>query len=447
MPEEIPFVGDKGIKLIDVYNGKNSIEEFISQLTVEELACIVRGEGMNSPKVTPGTGAAFGGLTKRLNYFGIPICCATDGPAGLRLDSGAKATKLPIGTMIASTFNPNLTEELFNAKAVELYGYDIDALLGPGMNIHRHPLNGRNFEYFSEDPYLTGVIAAAIAKGISVYKATATIKHFCCNNQETARYDAESIVSERALREIYLRPFEFVVKEGYVKAVMTTYNPVNGSWTAGSYDLNTTILRNEWGFEGIVMTDWWAKINNGGEEASKSNTKAMLVAQNDINMVNRDALSNSGEDNTIAAIKNGKLTIAQLQRSVKNILKFVMKSQSFGKFAENGCSFKKEEYIDFSKLTKVFECANVKNGKDISTRIEKSGTFYVKTVYRVSAPETHQFSVMTVFANGNSASCDTINGTNNRELEIKKELRLAKAHSVKFEFDKAVEIVRFEMYK
>ena len=141
----------------------------------------------------------------------------------------------------------------------------IDSLLGPGINIHRNPLNGRNFEYFSEDPYLTGTMAAAQLKGMGKYGVTGTIKHFACNNQEFKRHDANAIVSERALREIYLKGFEIAVKQGGAYSIMSTYGPVNGLWTAGSYDLLTTILRKEWGYQGIVMTDWWAKINEEGE--------------------------------------------------------------------------------------------------------------------------------------------------------------------------------------
>lgn len=184
MPTEIPYTGNKNIKLADVYHKRNTLDEFVAQLSVENLACLIRGEGMNSPKVTPGTGAAFGGITPELIGMGIPPVCATDGPSGIRLDNGAKATSIPNGTLIASTFNPDLVCVMFEQLAVELYHYNIDALLAPGMNIHRHPLNGRNFEYFSEDPYVSGIMAAHIAKGLSKYGCTATLKHLCCNNQQ-----------------------------------------------------------------------------------------------------------------------------------------------------------------------------------------------------------------------------------------------------------------------
>ena len=224
------------------------METFIAQLSLEDLAAVVRGEGMCSLKVTPGTAAAFGGVSDNLLHFGIPVGCCADGPSGIRMDNGAYATQVPIGTLIACTWDEALAEELFACIGEELVHNQIDTLLGPGINIHRHPLNGRNFEYFSEDPLLTGKIAAAIVRGIASKGVHATIKHFACNSQESGRHIVNAVVSQRALREIYLKAFEIAVKEGNAQSVMTSYNPVNGYWTASAYDLNTTILRNEWGF-------------------------------------------------------------------------------------------------------------------------------------------------------------------------------------------------------
>ena len=261
LPKEIAYTGDKGIKLWDVKNGKNTMDEFIAQLSDYDLSCIIRGEGMGSPRVTAGTASAFGGVSENLNGFGIPAGCCSDGPSGMRLDCGTKAFSLPNGTMIASSFNKELTSELFAFMGLEMAANKVDCLLGPGMNIHRHPLNGRNFEYFSEDPFLTGKMAAAELKGMAGAGVTGTIKHFCANNRETNRHFIDSVVSERALREIYLKGFEIAVKEGGASSVMTTYGRVNGLWTAGNFDLNTVILREEWGFKGFTMTDWWANIN------------------------------------------------------------------------------------------------------------------------------------------------------------------------------------------
>lgn len=285
LPKEIAYTGDKGIKLWDVKNGKNTMDEFIAQLSDYDLSCIIRGEGMGSPRVTAGTASAFGGVSENLNGFGIPAGCCSDGPSGMRLDCGTKAFSLPNGTMIASSFNKELTSELFTFMGLEMAANKVDCLLGPGMNIHRHPLNGRNFEYFSEDPFLTGKMAAAELKGMAGAGVTGTIKHFCANNRETNRHFIDSVVSERALREIYLKGFEIAVKEGGASSVMTTYGRVNGLWTAGNFDLNTVILREEWGFKGFTMTDWWANINVRGKEPDKTDFAAMARAQNDVYMV------------------------------------------------------------------------------------------------------------------------------------------------------------------
>lgn len=329
MPLEIACTGDKGYRLADVKEGKVSMEDFIAQLSDEDLSCIIRGEGMGSPKVTPGTASAFGGVSENLKKFGIPCGCCTDGPSGMRLDSGMLAFSLPNGTLLASTFNIQLVEELYGYTSVEMVKNKVEALLGPGMNIHRHPLNGRNFEYFSEDPLVTGKMAAAMIRGLQKAGVTGVAKHFCANNQETKRHTVECVASERALREIYLKGFEIAVKEGNADAIMTTYGPVNGLWTAGSYDLNTTILRKEWGFTGIVMTDWWAKINDEGGEASAGNLAAMTMAQNDLYMVCSDASVNERNDNTLSSLESGSLSRGELQRNAMNICRFLLHTHAF----------------------------------------------------------------------------------------------------------------------
>lgn len=323
LPKELPYTGDKGYKLADVKAGSVSLEEFVSQISDEDLACIVRGEGMGSPKVTPGTASAFGGVSEGLRKLGIPCGCCSDGPSGMRLDSGAKAFSLPNGTMLACTFNTELVEELYAFTGLEMVKNQVDILLGPGMNIHRHPLNGRNFEYFSEDPLLSGKIAAAQIRGFSRWGVTGSLKHFCANNQETCRRKLDSVISERALREIYLKGYEIAIRESNVKAIMTSYNPVNGLWTAGSYDLNTAILRQEWGFDGIVMTDWWAEINEENGPAARTNLAAMVRSQNDLYMVCQDSESNSSQDNLPSALAEGTLTRGELQRSAMNICSFL----------------------------------------------------------------------------------------------------------------------------
>ncbi len=318
LPAEIPQTGNRGYKLADVVNGSCSMDEFVAQLTDNDLACIVRGEGMGSPKVTAGTASAFGGVSEGLKQLGIPCGCCSDGPSGMRMDCGTKAFSLPGGTLLACTFNRKLITELFVLMGLEMTANNVDCLLGPGMNIHRHPLNGRNFEYFSEDPYLTGTIAVAQLDGLHSAGVTGTIKHFCGNNRETHRHFLDSVISERALREIYLRGFEIAVKQGKASTIMTTYGRLNGVWTAGRYDLTTTVLREEWGFSGFVMTDWWAHINRRGGEADKRDFAIMVMAQNDTYMVCADGADH--DDNTLASLEAGELTRGELQRCAKNIL-------------------------------------------------------------------------------------------------------------------------------
>ncbi len=329
LPESCEITGDRGIKLADVKAGKATLDEFVAQLTEEELASIVRGEGMGSPKVTAGTAAAFGGVTKSLLEKGIPCGCCDDGPSGMRLDSGMKAFSLPNGTLLACTFNTQLNEELYAFTAVEMIKNRVDILLGPGMNIHRHPLNGRNFEYFSEDPLLTGKMAAAQVRGLKSAGMTGSLKHFCGNNQETRRHTSNSIISERALREIYLRGFEIAVKEAKADAVMTTYGLVNGIWTSSNYDLVTDILRKQWGFEGVVMTDWWAYVCREGDKPAKTDFATMVKAQNDLYMVCPDSEKNEHGDNTVESLHDGSLTLGELQRCAKNICRFMMNTHAF----------------------------------------------------------------------------------------------------------------------
>lgn len=323
-PADIEFTGDKGYKLADVKSGKVSMEEFIAQIPVEQLIVMLRGEGMCSPKVTPGTGGAFGGLSPALGEFGIPIACCTDGPSGLRMDVGTMALSIPNGACLACSFNEPLSVELFDMMGIELRKNKVDTLLGPGMNLHRNPLNGRNFEYFSEDPFLTGKMAAAQLKGMHKHNVTGTIKHFCGNNQESRRYFTNGIVSERALRELYLKSFEIAVKEGGAYCIMTTYGPINGLWTASNYDLLTHILRKEWNYTGLVMSDWWAKGNEEGEEGTVQENAAMVRSQNDMFMVVSDSESNSNNDNLLASVGSEKLTLGEVQRGAMNVLRVVM---------------------------------------------------------------------------------------------------------------------------
>lgn len=328
LPKTLEMTGDQGIKLIDVADGKANMEQFIAQLSEQDLVAIVRGEGMCSAKVTAGVAAAFGGVTNSLFEFGIPVVAASDGPSGIRMDSGHQASQVPVGTLLGCTWNCELNQALYQLVGEEMQANEVDTLLGPGMNIHRHPLNGRNFEYFSEDPFLTGMMAAAQTLGLKQAGVTGTIKHFIANDQEKARTEVDSVISERAIRQLHIKPFEMAVKQGEASSIMTAYNPVNGHWTASNYDLNTTILRKEWGYTGIVMTDWWAKMNHPSRagEAGCSFTSYMVRSQNDLYMVVGvdGAEPNAMEDDSITALESGTLSLGELQRSAMNICRFIL---------------------------------------------------------------------------------------------------------------------------
>lgn len=370
LPLTYEITGDLGYKLSDVANGKVSMEQFVAQLGKEELASIVRGEGMSSPKATPGIAGAFGGVTESLKAFGIPIAGCADGPSGIRMDCGVKAFSMPNGTLLASTFNEKLCEELYEWEGLELRKNKIDTLLGPGINIHRSPLNGRNFEYFSEDPILTGKMAAAQLKGMQKYNVTGTIKHFACNNQEADRDKVESIASERAIREIYLKGFEIAVKEAGAYSIMTSYNPINGYWSASNYELLTVILREEWNYKGIVMTDWWARANFTGEYGELTNASAKIQAQNDLIMVNPDA-SDMKCDNSIESLESGKVSVGDYQRCAINICEYLINAPVYDRAINGECDLdvqlKQLVFERGGKISKTLEW-------DIDTVSEVRGT-------------------------------------------------------------------------
>lgn len=332
LPKEEGFRGDMGISFADVKNGKSTLKDFIAQLDDKQLSLIVRGEGMGSPKVTTGTAGAFAGLSRELRKMGVPSCCCSDGPSGMRIDSGKKAFALPNGTCIAATFNTELIERLFTFFGIEMLSNHIDVILGPGMNIHRHPLNGRNFEYFSEDPYLTGRIACAELAGLHKNKVTGCIKHFCLNNREFKRLEMSSNVSERALREIYLKGFEMAVKDGGAKCIMTVYNRVNGTYGSSNYELTTEILRNQWGFTGIVMSDWWAFIcaEPYGEAVKSTRISQCARAQNDLYMccpkVELENINDADVYEVLCEGDSSKLVRADLERCARNVLGFALET-------------------------------------------------------------------------------------------------------------------------
>lgn len=434
LPKEIAYTGDKGIKLWDVKNGKNTMDGFIAQLSDYDLSCIIRGEGMGSPRVTAGTASAFGGVSENLNGFGIPAGCCSDGPSGMRLDCGTKAFSLPNGTMIASSFNKELTSELFAFMGLEMAANKVDCLLGPGMNIHRHPLNGRNFEYFSEDPFLTGKMAAAELKGMAGAGVTGTIKHFCANNRETNRHFIDSVVSERALREIYLKGFEIAVKEGGASSVMTTYGRVNGLWTAGNFDLNTVILREEWGFKGFTMTDWWANINVRGKEPDKTDFAAMARAQNDVYMVCPDGEKN--DDNTLVALENGGIERCELQRNAANICGFLLHTNALKRAEGIGDTVKvinredeeqeDDKPVQFYKvgrdITLDLSDVETKKGTSYSFALDLSNFGIYRVIVTASSTQSELAQIpITLFSMGTAVGTFTFNGTGGKAVSMEKE--------------------------
>ena len=447
LPKEIPFTGDKGYKLKDVLDGKITIEAFVAQFTDEELACFPRGEGMGSSLVTPGTASAFGGVSPRLKeHFGIPVACCDDGPSGMRLDCGMKAFSLPNGTLIASTYNRKLVKELYTLTGLEMTATNVENLLGPGMNIHRHPLNGRNFEYFSEDPLVTGIIGSAMIQGLQAGGATGTMKHFCGNNQETNRFGQDSVISERALREIYLKGYEIAVKNGG-DSVMTSYGSVNGIHTPSSYDLNTTILRKDWGFKGIVMTDWWALLNEPGEVPNKTNFAVMLRAQNDIYMCCPDGKTDASGENTFKALADGSLTRAELQRTAINVCSHVMNTSAMKRLlntqdeieiinrpaSPDDINMEDVEFIELGKDEIVIDLSYKESKANtnfvLAFDVKDFGAFEASLTASSELNELAQLPC-TMFFQGIPMAGFTFNGSGGKDVTITKEIPLVTRFSI-----------------
>ncbi|SCX14116.1 beta-glucosidase [Lachnospiraceae bacterium YSD2013] len=353
--KEIPYAGSQKHNLKEVRDGKIDLDTFIAGLSDEEMIQMTRGEGMCSARVCPGTAAAFAGVTDKLVSYGIPACCCSDGPSGIRMDVGTMAMQGPNGVALACTFDRELVESLYEYMGLELRYNKIDSLLGPGINIHRSPLNGRNFEYFSEDPYLTGAMAVAELKGMHKNKVTGTIKHFSCNNQEFGRHSIDSVVSKRALREIYLKGFEMAVREGGAYNIMTTYGSLNGIHTASSFEQNIMVTRHDWGFEGLLETDWWTMINEEGGEPTRQNTSFMIRGGNDVYMVTSNSERNDNNDDSAEGLKNGVFTRAELQRNVRNILIAAMKTASFDRLCGEVDEWDVKNKPEVEKYEKLIE--------------------------------------------------------------------------------------------
>ena len=309
-----------------------NIDEVIAAMTLEEKAQLLVGGGNDS---FTGSGAMLGhqqklvagaaGTTVGIPRLGIPETCVADGPAGVHIDTKRKndpndysATGFPIGTCLASTWNTELVRQVGEAMGNETLEFGVDVILGPGMNLHRNPLCGRNFEYYSEDPFVTGAIGAAVVKGIQSQGVGVSAKHFAVNSQESDRTRVDEQLSQRALRELYLRGFEKMVREARPWTLMSSYNLINGEYAQGNKGLLTTILRDEWGFDGIVMTDWIGKRD-------ALPTEREVQAGNDLMMPGYPAQV----EDIVKAVKDGRLDIKDVDRNVRHILEYIVKTPRF----------------------------------------------------------------------------------------------------------------------
>ncbi len=325
LPKEIPFT-DKKYNFSQVKSGDISVDEFISCLDFNELEALTRGEGyMDSELGAEGNAGAFGGVIPSLREKGVRAVITTDSPAGVRLNQ--YASLLPCGTALASSWDMDLVYAVACETGRELTARGSDILLAPGMNIHRNVLCGRNFEYFSEDPLLTGKIGEAFVKGVQVHGGSACPKHFACNNQETMRRKNDSRVSQRALREIYLKGFEICVKNAKPLNIMTSYNKINGVWSHYNYDLATTVLRKEWGYTGCVMTDWWMQKSKSPQFPNLRNNAYRVRSQVDVLMPGGEKTDSKYKTDSslleTVGSRNG-LTLAELQRTAKNVLNMIL---------------------------------------------------------------------------------------------------------------------------
>ncbi len=326
LPKDYGYNGDCGITLDDVKNDKETMEKFISQLSPTELEAISRGDyTMDSPLGNKGNAGVMGGVLKSLRNKGIKPITTTDGPSGIRIRSCCSL--LPIGTSLASMWNEELAEEIYSKVGSEMKEKGSHVLLAPGMNIHRSPLCGRNFEYYSEDPFLTGKTASAVVKGVQKNGVGACPKHFACNSQETNRNKTDSRLSQRALREIYLKGFEICVKEASPLTIMTSYNKINGVWGHYHYNLCTQILRGEWNFQGLVMTDWWMQNSDSPEFPQMKNQAYRVRAGVDVLMPGGNRTGKRKPDGTLLKTygKPEGITLGEMQQTAQRVVELSMK--------------------------------------------------------------------------------------------------------------------------
>ncbi len=315
----------------DVAAGKATLTEFVASLSDRELEALAYGAmKMDSPLGASGNAGVMGGTTAELRARGVPPVTMTDGPSGIRLKTSSSL--LPIATLLACTFDPALVEEVYRGVGEEMRARGSHVLLAPAMNMHRDPLCGRNFEYYSEDPLLSGKIAAAAVRGLQNAGVSACPKHFACNNQEFNRSHNDSRVSERALREIYLRGFEICVKEARPHFLMTSYNKINGVYAHYNAALVNGILRGEWGFEGCVITDWWMQKGSCPEAGKRKNNAARVYAGVNVLMPGGGYLGKKYQHGGLLKKlnKKGHLTRGELQKNACEILGAILKTAAMG---------------------------------------------------------------------------------------------------------------------
>ena len=321
LPDQAEGNERKDVSFEDVVQGRATLDSLVADLADDELEALTCGEGtMNSKLGTPGNAGAFGGTDAKLRKRAVPAVVCADGPSGARLQR--HCSLVPCATSLACTWNTVLVQELFGAVGCEVRQAGIDVLLAPGMNIQRNPRCGRNFEYFSEDPLVSGLMAAAVVCGLQGAGVSACPKHFACNNQETRRNTSSSHVSERALREIYLRGFEICIKLAHPDLIMTSYNKVNGVWAHYNYDLATTVLRKEWGFDGVVITDWWMRPARSPEFGELRDNAYRIRAGVDVLM--------PGSMSHVLNVRSKPVGISrgELERTAKRVLSYLLRRSS-----------------------------------------------------------------------------------------------------------------------
>lgn len=324
LPPYIPRT-EREITIADVRSGKATAEDFVATLSNDDLEAITRGAYvMNSPLGPKGNASVFCGVTESLRNKGVPTVTCTDGPSGIRLSQSSAL--LPNGTALASTWNGELISDVYTLLGKEMTVRGSDVLLAPGMNIHRNPLCGRNFEYFSEDPLLAGKSAASVVRGLQKTGVAACPKHFCCNNQETQRTKNNSVLSERALREIYLKGFEICVKEAHPATIMTSYNKINGVWGHYNFELVSSVLRGEWKFDGVVMTDWWMQSSASPEFPAMKDQAYRVRAGVDVLMPGGARVGKQKPDGTLLATlgKQEGITLGEIQAAAVRVIRFAV---------------------------------------------------------------------------------------------------------------------------